>query len=243
MREELQKQNLTAGALAASKTTTSDHEDLQKVLRMSPETYASVCKYFDVLDSNQNGRLHEVEFERVDSRTDAKVAQRDIFTHFASAGEMTLPEFLRFFMLVLAKPSEFRWSSEDLKHLPTWEVWQDNDRLTLLKLFIVFDANTNGKITIVEFEQGWWGPLLWKLRSEEVLSSRFMSHTKEFEYAVRVFDKRSGSDLQMDLTEWVHFLWEARAKTVGGGQKAACVRMYHSGLISALVAVTHLSFA
>jgi Ca2+-binding EF-hand superfamily protein len=239
MRDELRKYNGTNASLAVSrtnKTSTTDARELQNNLRMSPEAYSSFSTYFDRLDTDGNGRLHEVEFVRACGR-EAKVSGQDVFEHFASGGaggEMNLREFLRFAMIVLAKPSDFRWSEEDLKHLPTWKVWQDQDRLALLKLFLVFDANTDGKITIVEFENGWMGPLLWKLRQEDVVSSAWMAHDKEFQYANHVFDKRSGEDLQLNLVEWVHLLYEAREKAA---EKSACVGPYHLGLVSTLVSV------
>jgi len=240
MRNELSKYNVSATVQVPKKATASDSKDLQKALRMSPETYAMLCSYFDRVDANGNGRLHEVEFVKAVPR-DAKVTGQDIFEHFASdgaGGEMTLQEFLRFAMIVLAKPYEYHWSKEDLKELPTWKTWQDHDRVDLLKLFMVFDADSDDRVTIVEFENAWMGPLLWKLRQEDVVSYKWMSTDEEFKYANHVFDQRSGSDLQLDLTEWVHLLYEARKKS---SPKSLCMSLYHVPFMSALVSV--LQFA
>jgi len=156
---------------SAKKTSSSSPKDLQRALRMSPETYASFSAYFRRLDRDGSGGLHEVEFvSGFNGRRDLKAAGQDVFLHFAPSGMMSLPEFLRCAAIMLAKPSDFTWSEEDLKHLPTWKVWQDQDRLSLLKLLIVFDGNIDGLVSIVELENGWMGPLLWKLRQEGMIT-------------------------------------------------------------------------
>lgn len=227
---------------SSARTSASNPRDLQQALRMSPETYASLSNYFDVLDSDRNGMLHEVEFvTAVDSERDAKLKGREIFELFVPSGVMSLQDFLRFAMVVLAEPSDFHWSEHDLKHLPTVRVWQDNDRLALLKLLMVFDVNSDGMVTMVELENGWMGPLLWKLRNEGVVSSAWMEHEAEFEYANRVFDQRSGDDMQLDLTEWVHLLYEARDKSAA--KSFACFGQYHLGFVSALATVMPCVFA
>lgn len=214
---------------ASVKAQEQNIQDIQKALRMSPKTYAYLSKYFDRLDLDRNGFLHEVEFVRAVDQHDVQVAGQDIFLHFAPGAMMDLPQFCRFAMIVISKPSEFHWSEKDLLHLPTHSVGQDQDRLALFKLLMVFDENSDGKVSIVEFENGWMGPLLWKLRNEDVVSSTWMAHDDEFKYANHVFDKRSGEDMQLDLTEWVHLLYEARGNYVQ--QNSGCISQYGKGII------------
>jgi len=230
-----------AHEIGAGQTTKTNPTDLQRALRMSPETYASLSNYFDRLDSDRNGMLHEVEFVAAVDPERLQVKGREIFELFVPSGVMSLQGFLRFAMVVLAEPSDFHWSEHDLKHLPTVRVWQDNDRLALLKLLMVFDVNSDGMVTMVEFENGWMGPLLWKLRNEGMLSSAWMEHEEEFEYANKVFDQRSGDDMQLDLTEWVHLLYEARDKSAA--KSFARFGQYHLGFASALATVMPCVFA
>lgn len=234
--------SVRANVSSTTNTSYPNPKDLQLALRMSPETYASYTAFFRRLDTDSNGMLHEVEFvAALDGRRDIKVAGQDVFLHFAPGGMMSPPEFLRCAMIMLAKPSDFHWSEEDLKHLPTWKVWQEQDRLALLKLLLVFDVNIDGKVSMVEFESGWMGPLLWKLRQEDMISREWMENDDEFEYASKVFDQRSGDDLQLDLTEWVHLLYESRDEY--RKFHSGCSAQYHAGSVCAIATAMTLMSA
>jgi len=62
-----------------------------------------------------------------------------------------------------------------------------------------------------------------------------LENDEEFKYTNKVFDQRSGDDLQLDLTEWVHLLYEARDEY--RKMNSGCSARYGMGLVLAMATV------
>jgi len=179
-------------------------------LRLKPEYFNQLVSYFEYLDTNQDKTLDELEFMQVakydkEFREEGRLAY-DLFSKADSKPGMNLQEFVRLVAVVTKVPGGFNYHADDLQAIPSKTVAEDQDRDDLMRLFVVFDENTNGEVDKAEFEKGWMGPTLWKLRDENVLSQRWLASTAEFKYAQGAFTKSAGADNVLNLGEFANLL-------------------------------------
>lgn len=179
-------------------------------LRLRPEYFTKLVAYYEHLDSNPNKKLSEYEFMKVSDwdpsmRKDGRETY-ELFSDADSEHEMSLQEFVRLVAVVTKVPDGFDYTADDLKALPSSTVAGDQDRDALMRLFAVFDENTNGDVDKAEFQHAWMGPTLWKLREEGVLSSAWMASIPEFDFAKGEFAKRAGADNVLSLAEFAYLL-------------------------------------
>jgi len=196
-------------------------------LRLRPEYFNKLVAYYEHLDSNPNKQLSEFEFTKViDWDTSLRKDGREVYQLFSDADgehEMSLQEFVRMVAVVTKVPEGFDYTADDLKALPSSTVAEDQDRDALMRLFAVFDENTNGDVDKAEFQHAWMGPTLWKLRKKGVLSSAWLASTPEFDFAKSEFASRAGADGVLGLAEFARLL-EASVKhrddkyTLKGGE-------------------------
>merc|ERR1719213_930922 len=97
---------------------------------------------------------------------------KEVFRFFAPDGTMTHQQYFRFVAIVVVKPGEVAWQKGERAALIEYG---EAAKSELLKLFIVFDGNSDGGITKAEFKNTEEGTLLSKLRKEGLGVSRAMS--------------------------------------------------------------------
>lgn len=143
-------------------------------LRLSPEHYATAKELFSgKLDQDKSGDLSKVEFVdlvRPSHGNNEKMVRvsRDVFSYFAPNGVMDEQQFLRFFAAVIIDPrnpgaGSFEFHKGELVDL------SENEKSCLMKLFVVFDENSDGDVDKVEFQNEYKGPLLQELRKQGLL--------------------------------------------------------------------------
>lgn len=165
----------------------AEEEETAKNLRYSPKWHKLVMKVFSRLDKNGDSELVEWEFTSMVSEQDAELvaAGRELFHMFAPDGSMTRKEFLRFVCVTVLPESGFKWHSGDMVVM---EPKHPRERAQVMKLFSIFDPPSDGMVSPGEFEEGYMGKLLWKLREEELETSGLMYSSDEFEYGKKNFN-------------------------------------------------------
>jgi len=180
---------------------------MASALRLKPEYFNKLVSYFEYLDSEpKDQKLSLMEFMQV-ARYDVSLREDghkvyDLFSVADNQPGMTLQEFVRLVTIVTETPGGFDYDADDLKALPSSTIAEEQDRDALMRLFAVFDENTNGNIDKAEFEHAWMGESLWYLRYEGILSSRWMATTPEYNHAKGIFAQTAGADNVLSLAEF-----------------------------------------
>jgi len=183
---------------------------LAGAMRLKPEYVNELVSYFEYLDTNHDKTLSELEFMQV-AKYDKSFQEEgreayDLFGDADGKTGMNVQEFVRMVAVVTKVPDGYAYTAVDLKAIPSKSVGEDQDRDALTRLFIVFDANSNGEVCPGEFEKGFMGPMLWALRKENILSERWLVSNAEFEYAKGAFPKSAGADNVLNLGEFAQLL-------------------------------------
>jgi Ca2+-binding EF-hand superfamily protein len=203
----------------------SDEEQLVNNLRMYPEHVAAARRFFDILDTNHNGYLQEPEFLNAMYRTEPappaappavlKDAGKDVFRSFAPEGHMAFPSFCRFLVVMsYDQAADFKWKSEDLEALRTDHLGalQNQSKIQLLKTFVIFDEDSDGKVTKVEFQHTYMSELYWSLRYKQKLASGLLDTDQEYEYCNNRFVRYTAGKEGLGLPEFLRLVDHAVAK-------------------------------
>lgn len=166
--EEAEPYVKTAGALERL-TGSKEGENFH----LAPEQYLVAQKLFnEKLDADGNGVLSKSEFLKAVSEGNAQDPRllevgRDIFKFFSSGDVMPRMQFLRFYSVCVAEPdgpgvgaSSFILKGRSLSGLSSHE------KSCLAKLFVALDANADGEVNKNEFDAGYDGELLRRLRQQ-----------------------------------------------------------------------------
>lgn len=190
----------------------ADEEETAKNLRFSPKWHKLSMKVFTRLDKNGDGELLQWEFTSMVPEQDAELltAGRELFGLFAPDQSMTRKEFLRFVCVTVLPDSGFEWHSGDMAVM---NPKHPKDRADLMKLFSVFDPHSDAAVSLADFEQGYTGKLLWKLREEGLETSGLMYSSDEFNYGKKKFNTYA-ADGKLPLVAFVKLLEECKKEAL-----------------------------
>lgn len=175
---------------------------LTQSLRMTITEFQKGMHRFHDIDRDRNDRLSAEEFSSgLDAKTGTFATSCEVFRYFAPDGTMIHQQYFRFLAIVVVKPSEIAWQKGERAALTEYS---EEAKSELLKLFIVFDGNSDGGITKAELKETWSGKLLPKLREEHMVIplSRLMLTEYEYQFAQEEFGRFAGKDGKLSFLEF-----------------------------------------
>lgn len=175
---------------------------LTESLRMTITEFQKGMHHFHLVDRDRNDQLSTVEFDSGLDPETAKVG-KEVFLYFAPDGTMTHQQYFRFVALVIVQPGEIAWQKGERAALTEYN---EQSKSELLKLFIVFDENSDGGITKTELKDTEQGKLLPKLREQQIPIATAMSFELEYQFAKEDFDRFAGEDKKLGFLEFVGLL-------------------------------------